>query len=204
MAAFRALHRPFHRPLSAHLSFFLSNRTFSTTLHIPTSCTIPLPFSFLASKSPFRPASTLHTFVPTTLLCPAHLRTYIRPHYYNDGHNPLSSALRRNRNPLVRLWRRLDDTNPNTVIWFMIGVNFCVFSAWQYAVGSLRQFRDPQWLQFMHDNFVVNPANISEGRLHTIITSAFSHLELPHFGVNMIVLYSIGSAVCGFSLLGIL
>lgn len=83
----------------------------------------------------------------------------------------------------------------------MIGVNLSVFSAWQYAIGSLRQFRDPQWLQFMNNNFVVSPANISEGRLITLITSAFSHLALPHLGINMIVLYSIGGAVCDVFLL---
>ncbi|RUS32816.1 LOW QUALITY PROTEIN: hypothetical protein BC938DRAFT_474171 [Jimgerdemannia flammicorona] len=213
MSILRLACRPFRRPLFNQPTFFNPNLTpntpitrfstannafFTTNKHMSTflANTHPQPsLRSLFSNVPLIPASAPRALNRMALFRPTNLRTYIRPHYYNDP-SSLSSAVRRNQNPIVRFARSLDNTNPNTVIWFIIGTNISVYLAWMYAIGSYQQFRDARWLLFMTKNFLVSNNNIEHGRLHTLLTSAFSHKDLPHLGINMFVLYSIGTAVC--------
>ncbi|GMI79636.1 RHOMBOID-like protein 12, ARABIDOPSIS RHOMBOID-LIKE PROTEIN 12 [Hibiscus trionum] len=46
--------------------------------------------------------------------------------------------------------------------------------------------------RFMMDNFMVSLDNFKSGRLHTLITSAFSHIDIGHIISNMIGLYFFG------------
>ncbi|OZJ01868.1 hypothetical protein BZG36_05432 [Bifiguratus adelaidae] len=135
------------------------------------------PTGSLTGREPFR----LQTFRP-----------YIRPHYYE---NDLSSVYRRNNTLVRRIARKIDDLPPGTVLWTLIGANTAVYLTWQYAVNSYSQFRDPSWLSFMLNNFVLSDSNLRAGRLHTLITSFFSHRETGHLAINMLVLYSIGGGV---------
>ncbi|KAI9320020.1 hypothetical protein BX666DRAFT_1832938, partial [Dichotomocladium elegans] len=84
--------------------------------------------------------------------------------------------------------------NPNTVLYALIGVNGVVFLAWQYAVNSYRQFGDGRWLNFMMAHFMTSVDSFKHGRIHTLLTSAFSHRDGFHLGINMLVLYSMGQA----------
>ena len=38
--------------------------------------------------------------------------------------------------------------------------------------------------------------SLARGRYHTMLTSAFSHFDLTHLGVNMIALYFFGRSLC--------
>lgn len=66
----------------------------------------------------------------------------------------------------------------------IISTNVAVFLIWQLA--------DPS---FMMDHFTVSLDNLKSGRLHTLLTSAFSHRGNGHLLGNMIGLYFFGSSI---------
>ncbi|XP_010498260.1 PREDICTED: RHOMBOID-like protein 12, mitochondrial [Camelina sativa] len=49
--------------------------------------------------------------------------------------------------------------------------------------------------QFMMHNFMISLDNFTSGRLHTLITSAFSHIDIGHIVSNMIGLYFFGTSI---------
>ncbi|KAE8734949.1 Detected protein of confused Function [Hibiscus syriacus] len=63
----------------------------------------------------------------------------------------------------------------------LVLTNVAVFLLWRIADR-----------RFMMDNFMVSLDNFISGRLHTLITSAFSHIDLEHIVSNMIGLYFFG------------
>ncbi|XP_022137034.1 RHOMBOID-like protein 12, mitochondrial [Momordica charantia] len=69
----------------------------------------------------------------------------------------------------------------NDVVLGLIIANVAVFLLWRIA--------DPV---FMSRNFTISVENIRSGRVHTLITSAFSHVEVGHIVSNMIGLYFFG------------
>lgn len=62
--------------------------------------------------------------------------------------------------------------------------NVAVFILWKVADT-----------QFMRQNFMISVDNFTSGRLHTLITSAFSHREPFHLFSNMIGLYFFGTSI---------
>ncbi|KAL0144601.1 hypothetical protein V8B55DRAFT_1454116 [Mucor lusitanicus] len=121
-------------------------------------------------------------------------RTYIRPHYYSNN-EPLSKAVQAQKSPLQRFSRKMNNMDPNKVLWSVIGTNVGVYLLWQYAINSYKQFGDAHWLNIMRKHFISSPEAMHNGRYHTLLTSAFSHKSLDHLGLNMLVLYSIGQGV---------
>lgn len=72
------------------------------------------------------------------------------------------------------------------VIPALVVANVVVFLIWQLA-------RDNQQLvPLMVSNFMVSPILLAQGRLWTLLTAAFSHIELWHLVINMFVLFSFG------------
>lgn len=71
----------------------------------------------------------------------------------------------------------------------IVGVNVVVFLAWQAAVqgGAL-------WAVLAR-NFLVSSHRLEQGMWWTLLTAAFSHMELWHLALNMIVLWSFGSVL---------
>ncbi|CAD6565876.1 MAG: hypothetical protein TREMPRED_001901 [Tremellales sp. Tagirdzhanova-0007] len=59
------------------------------------------------------------------------------------------------------------------------------------------RFRDPSLWQFMLNNFVLSEANVTQGRIWTILTSAFSHSQGQHIILNCLGLYFIAPAAAG-------
>ncbi|PHZ13860.1 uncharacterized protein RHIMIDRAFT_277483 [Rhizopus microsporus ATCC 52813] len=120
------------------------------------------------------------------------IRTYIRPHYYD---NSLSKAMKQQQNPFRRIGRFLDEMDHKKVLWTMIGTNVVVFCCWQYAKDSYKQFGDSRWLDFMCRHFTLNKTSMDASQYHTLLTSTFSHSSLPHLAMNMFVLQSMGEGV---------
>lgn len=138
-------------------------------------------------------APPLRPFFFTSSSSSQQCRHYIRPLYYaNDS---LSSALNRQKNPFHRIGRFVNNMDPNKVLWGVIGTNVGIYFLWQFAINTYKQFGDDSWLDFMVLNFMNSPAHLEHGRIHTLLTSAFSHKTLDHLGLNMLVLYSIGQGV---------
>lgn len=71
-----------------------------------------------------------------------------------------------------------------TVVLGLIGVNLVVFGMWQFV--------DPR---FMANNFMVSINSVMSGRLHTIVTSAFSQARFDHLAMNMLGLYFFGTEI---------
>lgn len=140
-------------------------------------------------------------FTRTNLLCKnsqyfTSVRTYIRPHYYNIKEpTTLTKALKEQRNPFNQMGKKLNTMDPRKVLWTVIGTNVSVYLLWQYSISTYKTFGDDSWLAFMVKNFMSSPASLEQGRIHTLLTSAFSHKSLDHLGVNMLVLYTMGQGV---------
>jgi len=73
------------------------------------------------------------------------------------------------------------------VVATLVGANIVVFLLWQAARTQ------PDLQVFMVRNFLVSAVHVANGRWWTLITSAFSHFELWHIALNMIVLWSFGT-----------
>jgi len=71
----------------------------------------------------------------------------------------------------------------------IIGVNVVVYLAWQVAAHG-----SDLWA-FLGTNFLVSTDRLAQGMLWTLITAAFSHMELWHLALNMVVLWSFGSVL---------
>ncbi|KAA8541053.1 hypothetical protein F0562_025016 [Nyssa sinensis] len=78
-------------------------------------------------------------------------------------------------------FRRL---TPDGVVLGLILTNVAVFMLWQVADRK-----------FMMNNFTISIDNFRSGHVHTLITSAFSHIEAGHLISNMIGLYFFGMSI---------
>ncbi|CAI9111740.1 OLC1v1012041C2 [Oldenlandia corymbosa var. corymbosa] len=70
------------------------------------------------------------------------------------------------------------------VVLGLIVTNVAVFLLWRVADRS-----------FMMKNFTISLDNIRSGRIHTVLTSAFSHIDTGHIVSNMIGLYFFGTSL---------
>ncbi|KAI8543094.1 hypothetical protein RHMOL_Rhmol08G0191800 [Rhododendron molle] len=79
-------------------------------------------------------------------------------------------------------WLRRQDAN--NVILGLVLANVAVFMLWRLEDQ-----------QFMLKHFTISVDNFKSGRVHTLITSAFSHIDTDHLVSNMIGLYFFGSNI---------
>ncbi|XP_020269737.1 RHOMBOID-like protein 12, mitochondrial [Asparagus officinalis] len=112
--------------------------------------------------------------------------------FVESGIHSLKVSLRRRRGfdfgrrfsiPGLGYWRYLNLT-PDGVVLGLIGANVAVFFLWR--IGSPR---------FMRNHFMISLDNFKSGRLHTLVTCAFSHVEFDHLLSNMIGLYFFGTNI---------
>ncbi|KAF8104266.1 hypothetical protein N665_0176s0073 [Sinapis alba] len=84
-----------------------------------------------------------------------------------------------------RGWKNwLQGLSANDVVLGLLLANTGVFLMW-------RVFDQ----RFMMNNFMISLDNFTSGRLHTLITSAFSHIDIGHIVSNMIGLYFFGTSI---------
>ena len=74
----------------------------------------------------------------------------------------------------------------DTVITGLIGANAVVFGMWQLCATERAH------AQLMAHFTCSSDGLLHHGRLHTLVTSAYSHFGWAHFGTNMAVLYFFG------------
>ncbi|TNY19717.1 hypothetical protein DMC30DRAFT_399699 [Rhodotorula diobovata] len=114
----------------------------------------------------------------------------IRPYYGRGGRG---SSYGRRRDPN---WRdRIDAVPGQYLVYGLIAINVGVYLAWSYGNALALRFRDASWVRFLQRNFTVSWQNISQGRVWTLVTSAFSHERTGHILVNMLSLYFMAPAV---------
>ncbi|CAN0857767.1 RHOMBOID-like protein 12, mitochondrial [Linum grandiflorum] len=85
----------------------------------------------------------------------------------------------RSSGPHWRSW--FDRLTANEVVWGLVITNAAVFLLWRTANPI-----------FMVQNFMISLDNFKSGRIHTLITSAFSHEDFEHLLYNMFGLYFFG------------
>ncbi|KAK8521433.1 hypothetical protein V6N13_077556 [Hibiscus sabdariffa] len=120
--------------------------------------------------------STTHQKVSSRSLLDSRIR-FLRPHIPKGrmGFAP-NFAL------LLRSWRSwFQRFSASDMVLGLVLTNVVVFLLWRIADR-----------RFMMDNFMVSLDNFKSGRLHTLITSAFSHIDIEHIVSNMIGLYFFG------------
>ena len=84
---------------------------------------------------------------------------------------------------------QLEDDN-RKVLAGIIAANTAIFTVWRFSL------RNPALERFMWRHFACSYNAVVHGkRLHTLVTSAFSHITFPHFGINMFMLWEFGNHV---------
>lgn len=78
----------------------------------------------------------------------------------------------------------MDTLTPDNMVFGLIIANTAIFLLWRIADEK-----------FMINNFTISLDNIKSGRLHTLITNAFSHVDAWHIISNMLGLYFFGTNV---------
>ncbi|KAG6586753.1 putative serine protease family S54 [Phytophthora cinnamomi] len=82
-----------------------------------------------------------------------------------------------------------EDNNKKAVASIIVA-NTVVFGLWRVS------FRNARLHQFMWRHFASSYDAVVYGkRFHTLLTSAFSHITFPHFGINMFMLWEFGPHV---------
>ncbi|KAF9287678.1 hypothetical protein BGZ68_001476 [Mortierella alpina] len=98
-------------------------------------------------------------------------------------------------NALQRFSSNFSVDSSNKVVYSIVAINVAVFATWQYAEENAKRFRDGRLYYFMYRNFTDTAQNLKEGRVWTLVTSAFSHKEWYHIILNTMVLLSFGDPV---------
>eukprot|EP00158_Paraphelidium_tribonemae_P001312 Partr_v1_DN24233_c0_g1_i2_m36883 putative presenilin associated, rhomboid-like len=97
--------------------------------------------------------------------------------------------------------RQLSGIKPQSLVNSLIAINTIVFLEWQRAKHLAGSRGDFSALDRMNRHFTCSAQGVlKEGRIHTLITSIFSHQNPIHFAFNMFALYSFGTTM--ISLLG--
>ncbi|MFK7741441.1 MAG: rhomboid family intramembrane serine protease [Planctomycetota bacterium] len=79
------------------------------------------------------------------------------------------------------------------VVAVTIAINVLVFLMWQLAQPDTA--RPTALAEFAFENFMVSTSHLEHGYVWTLLTSAYSHIDLWHVLVNMFVLGSFGLAL---------
>ncbi|MED6126220.1 hypothetical protein PIB30_076196 [Stylosanthes scabra] len=203
-------HRHHHLSATLHRNIFHSHTPHSSLpkppfssrqqqlLHlrnrIPTTttsffATSPLPLHHSHSCRSF--LTQIRGFLSNPLLA-SNFRTFSNTNHLLHFRSKIPKSLFQRRsfgfNPspdLYRGWRSwFNRLTPNVMVLGLIVANFAVFLLWRIADKS-----------FMINNFTISLDNFKSGRLHTLITSAFSHIQFEHLFSNMIGLYFFGMNV---------
>ena len=108
-------------------------------------------------------------------------REELLAHFQDEARSVRSQIARQYRLVTRRALRSLEDIDDTQLLLF---VNIVVYCAWLFSPYG-----------YMMRHFVVSRDNLANGRIHTLLTSAFSHAEAPHLGMNMITLMSVGPQI---------
>lgn len=87
-----------------------------------------------------------------------------------------------------RYWRQATATPESRLLWGIVGVNCGVYALWKITNPATR-------LHFMYRHFTTTTMGLRQGRVHTLITSSFSHMGAVHLGLNMYPLVHFGSVL---------
>lgn len=87
-----------------------------------------------------------------------------------------------------RYWKQATATPESRLLWGIVGVNCGVYALWKITNPLTR-------LHFMYRHFTTTTIGLRRGRVHTLLTSSFSHMGAIHLGLNMYPLVHFGSVL---------
>ncbi|KAF1920559.1 hypothetical protein BDU57DRAFT_508929 [Ampelomyces quisqualis] len=145
-----------------------------------------------------RSSNPLHTLRSSR---PIHSKT---TNYFSPSHAPFP------RPPPTRLSRRFHTSfdalaanqkaNCN-VLYSLMGVNVAVFGYAMYAKAQAQSGFPQLLLKHMH-NWTLNYTHvIHNGMYWTLLTSAFSHIQIWHLTANMLTTYYLGQFLCSAAII---
>lgn len=172
-----SLLRPAWSPTIRQYGHWTASPTRSVSETLVRSKTRPLSARFFSS-SPFRSA---------------------RPTYYPRGgplRRPLPQPPRPSSKLVSTIKRTLNAFSPQTFLFLIMGLNIVVFVLWRLSI-SLYQEGSPAWLITMTHNFTCSWDNLRSGRLWTLITPAFSHIQPSHIFFNLLAMYFVAGPLVG-------
>ncbi|KAF7081143.1 hypothetical protein CFC21_085115 [Triticum aestivum] len=85
----------------------------------------------------------------------------------------------------VAPWALWTSAAADDMVGALIGANLSVFMLWRVLA----------YPRFITDPHMTSLDNFTSGRLHTMLTSSFSHMNLKHLFNNMVGLYFFGSSI---------
>ncbi|KAK2357631.1 Rhomboid-related intramembrane serine protease family protein [Trifolium repens] len=180
-----------HHPHQSNLSFNphrISHTRPSTHIPEPSNLGHHIPSSSSSAihhfhswrsqiRSSFSQSIIFRNYLSTLLAKNLLHRSLPRVHFQRQNFN-----FNHNYNSYRRGWRSwFYRLTPNDVVLGLIVANAAIFLFWRIASEK-----------FMLNNFTISLDNIKSGRLHTLITNAFSHVDTWHLISNMIGLYFFG------------
>jgi len=83
------------------------------------------------------------------------------------------------------------------LIYILMGINAVIFAVFWLSREAYAN-NDRWWpvsLNTMFKHFTLSVQSVAQGRIHTLVTSAFAHVDPMHFIMNMVGLYSFGSGL---------
>ncbi|KAJ9068831.1 hypothetical protein DSO57_1024704 [Entomophthora muscae] len=99
------------------------------------------------------------------------------------------SSFRRKYNALGS---KVDNIDPNTLVYGIIGANLAVFGCIQFAMVERDPFKLQKVRRFIHDNLAFSNLNLKMGRVWTIVTAGFTHENFWHLLFNSMTIYFFG------------
>ncbi|KAJ4816191.1 hypothetical protein LUZ62_028757 [Rhynchospora pubera] len=173
----------------------MTRRLFASNLRqlLNPGGTTPIPKPFSSPTSNQNPLSQSHLF---SWQLKAHRRLFfsttynyklLSHHLLSRARNALPTRRQGGLEQIVCSMRRFwsdQIMTPEGVILFLIGTNVAVFVLWKNM--------DPS---FMIKHFTISLDNFKNGWLHTLVTSAFSHISPRHITTNMFCLYIFGRRI---------
>ncbi|KAJ2359336.1 hypothetical protein IWW50_000146 [Coemansia erecta] len=87
------------------------------------------------------------------------------------------------------------ELSPESLVYLIIAINGVVFMVWQTAISRRNSLGDTKLMATMMKNFTTMWVNLQEGRIWTLVTPAFSHIEPMHMLINMFMLFTFGTDI---------
>ncbi|KAL2935928.1 RHOMBOID-like protein 12 mitochondrial, partial [Bienertia sinuspersici] len=169
---------PIQNPNNAHLlnshhSSLLSPHLQWRSSSISGFLSNPVLFKHFVSRTQFNAPIKIKSFLGS--------KFGVAAHFSKIKGSLFSSSQRRGWSS----WsRRYSGYSADSVVYGLLLANAAVFILWRVLP------RD-----FMYKNFTISVDNFKSGRIHTLLTSAFSHIDMEHIASNMIGLYFFGSSI---------
>eukprot|EP00742_Colponemidia_sp_Colp-10_P006125 GILJ01006555.1.p1 GENE.GILJ01006555.1~~GILJ01006555.1.p1 ORF type:complete len:276 (+),score=5.36 GILJ01006555.1:112-939(+) len=94
-----------------------------------------------------------------------------------------------------RSWQRSTYEEPRKIslTTTLLAINVGVFGVWFLAESNPKKYIGLS--RFLHKHFKTSWLDIKQGRLHTLLTSTFSHIDAMHLLMNMVGLYVFGRPI---------